>query len=71
MDHADLSGADLSKAKLRGAELAKVNLSRADFTGASIEGVRWWKAFYIKGQPPIGLPQGIMEQLTVKEKDDD
>lgn len=57
---ADLTGADLAGAVLAGADLSEANLdgtevSGVDFTGAVLDEVDLSAAFYVAGEPPIGL----------------
>ncbi len=63
---ADLSEADLTNVDLTGSILVDVDLSEAllrnaeitgvDFTGANLTEADLTDAFYVEGEPPIGLP---------------
>jgi len=59
---AQFSGADLTDADFSGADL-----SYADFTEAVITGVTFDGAYFYGGQPPLGLPEEILNALAVED----
>lgn len=65
---ANLTSADLREATLNGAEFDHANLSGADFTYTITDNKTTWKgAYYERGNPPKGLSDGVMNQLSVKD----
>jgi len=71
---ADLTNVDLTEtifidANLSEATLRNTDLSGTDFTGADLREVDLTDAFYVDGEPPIGLP--TVDGLRVIPADDD
>ena len=63
-NHSDFSGCDL-----RTSFLNSCDVSKANFTEAMIDDVIWDRAFFYKGNPPIGLPADITARLQQLEPD--
>lgn len=54
---------------LRTAFFNSCDISGANFTDAMIENVIWERAYYYKGNPPLGLPASITARLQQLEPD--
>jgi len=73
---ADLTGADLAGAVLAGADLSEARLdgtevSGVDFTGAVLEEVDLSQAFYVAGEPPVGLDDIDLLRVAGSSDSDD
>lgn|GEM_PF-2208806 len=68
LSNADLSGSNLIGVNMAEAMLRHANLSGVNFTGAIVTDVDFTDAFYIDGEPPIGL--SAVGDLRVVESSD-
>ncbi|WES64285.1 pentapeptide repeat-containing protein [Microbacter sp. GSS18] len=73
---ADLAGADLAGAVLAGADLTEARMdgtevSGVDFTGATLTDADLTLAFYVAGEPPVGLADiGLLRVAPASDTDD-
>jgi len=64
VNHSDFIGCDL-----RTAAFNSCDISGSFFIDAMIDDINWERAFYYKGNPPIGLPADITARLQQLEPD--
>ncbi len=66
----DCPGANLRNTKLQDAEF-RGDVGRADFSGATVEGTDFTHAYYISGEPPVGLPPQTLAAIECVPREQD